>query len=128
VASILLVEMPGAAVVVEVSARQVPESAAMSVKRHRNWEPPGRSAARRRHRRPGFPVHLKAAWPEPHGRVTIDATGTIPADAELTGGDEGQPIRGATTVVPLSLPGHFGPNQMGQPKLRKRPRPERCQG
>ena len=27
---------------------------------------------------PGFPVHLKAAWPEQDGRVTINATGTIP--------------------------------------------------
>ena len=56
----------------------------------------------------GFPVHLKAAWPGPDGRVTIDATGTIPADAELTAGGEGQPIKEATTVAPLALPGEGG--------------------
>src|SRR5439155_9918264 len=57
---------------------------------------------------PGFPVHLKAAWPEPDGRVTIDATGTIPADAELTANGEGQPIKGTTTIAPLALPGERG--------------------
>ena len=56
----------------------------------------------------GFPVHLKAAWPELHGRVTIDATGTIPANAELTAGGEGQPIQVATTLAPLALPGEGG--------------------
>lgn len=56
----------------------------------------------------GLPVHLKAAWPELHGRVTIDATGTIPADAELTAGGQGEPIRVSTTVSPLALPGEGG--------------------
>lgn len=56
----------------------------------------------------GFPVHLKAAWPEPDGRVTIDATGTIPSDAELTANGEGQPFKGATTSAPLALPGEGG--------------------
>ena len=56
----------------------------------------------------GLPVHLKAARPEPNGRVTIDATGAIPADAELTAGGQGQPIKEATTVAPLALPGEGG--------------------
>lgn len=56
----------------------------------------------------GSAVHLKAAWSERHGCVTVDAAGTIPADAKLTGGGEGQPIKGATTVAPLALPGEGG--------------------
>ena len=56
----------------------------------------------------GFPAHLKAAWPGPDNRVKIDATGTIPADAELTAGGEGQPIKEATTVAPLAVPGEGG--------------------
>ena len=59
-------------------------------------------------RPPGLPVHLKAARPEPNGRVTIDATGAIPADAELTAGGQGQPIKEAATVAPLALPGEGG--------------------
>jgi hypothetical protein len=59
-------------------------------------------------RPPGFPVQLKAAWPEPDGRMTIDATGTVPADAELTAGGESQRIKGATTAAPLALPGEGG--------------------
>jgi hypothetical protein len=55
-----------------------------------------------------FPVHLKAAWPELHGRVTIDAIGTIPTDAELTAGGEGQPIQAITTLAPLALPSEGG--------------------
>ena len=50
-----------------------------------------------------FSVRLKAAWPDSHGRITIDAAGTIPADATLTGGGEGQLLNGATTVAPLPL-------------------------
>ncbi len=41
----------------------------------------------------GFPVHLTAAWPEPDGRVTVEASRQIPTDAELTAGGEGQPTR-----------------------------------
>jgi hypothetical protein len=59
-------------------------------------------------RPPGFPVHLKAAWPELSGHVRIDATGMIPADAELTANGQGQLIKGATTVAPLALPGEGG--------------------
>ena len=55
-------------------------------------------------RPPGFPVQLKAAWPEPDGRVTIDAAGTIPADAELTAGGEGQPIKGGDDRGAASAP------------------------
>jgi hypothetical protein len=57
---------------------------------------------------PGLPVHLKAAWPGTDGRASIDATGAIPADAELTAGGEGQQIKDATTCAPLSLPGEGG--------------------
>lgn len=57
---------------------------------------------------PGLPVHLKAAWPEPDGCVTIGATGAIPADAKLTAGELDQPIRGTTTAAPLALPGEGG--------------------
>ena len=57
---------------------------------------------------PGLPVHLKAAWPGPDGRVKIDAAGTMPTDAELTAGGAGQPIKEATTVAPLALPGEGG--------------------
>jgi hypothetical protein len=56
----------------------------------------------------GFRVHLKAAWPEPDGRITIDATRAIPAGAELTAGGEGQLLKGATTVGPLSFSGEGG--------------------
>jgi hypothetical protein len=58
---------------------------------------------------PGFPVHLKAAWRLPDGRVRIDTAGTlIPAVAELTAGGQGQPVNDATTVMPLPLPGEGG--------------------
>jgi hypothetical protein len=57
---------------------------------------------------PGFPVHLKAAWPEQDGRITINAAGTIPSDAELTVGGDGQPIKEATTVAPSAFPGEGG--------------------
>ena len=53
-------------------------------------------------------MHLKAAWPGPDGRIAIDAAGTIPADAELTAGGDGQPIKEATTVAPLAVPGEGG--------------------
>jgi hypothetical protein len=59
-------------------------------------------------RPPGFRVHLKAAWPEPDGRVTIDAIGPIPPDARLTAGGEDQPIKGMTTAAPPALPGEGG--------------------
>jgi hypothetical protein len=59
-------------------------------------------------RQPGFPVYLRAAWPEPDGRVTIDAAGTIPADARLTAGGDDQPIKETTTAAPLALPGEGG--------------------
>lgn len=57
---------------------------------------------------PGFPVHLRAAWPEQNGRITINANGAIPTDAELTAGGEGQPIKEATTAAPLAFPGEGG--------------------
>jgi hypothetical protein len=59
-------------------------------------------------RPPGFPVQLKAAWPEPDGRLTIDAAGIVPADTELTAGGEGQRMRGTTTAAPVALPGEGG--------------------
>jgi hypothetical protein len=51
----------------------------------------------------GFPVHLKAAWPEPDGRVTIEATGAIPDGARLTAGSDGEPLASRTTAAPLAL-------------------------
>jgi HKD family nuclease len=52
----------------------------------------------------GFPAHLKSAWPEPDGRVKVELSGTVPADAELTAGGEGQRLESMTTVAPLAVP------------------------
>ena len=57
---------------------------------------------------PGPPVHLKAAWPGTDGRVSVDATGVIPPDAELTAGGVGKRIKDAMTSGPLALPGEGG--------------------
>jgi hypothetical protein len=56
----------------------------------------------------GFPIHLTSAWPEPDGRVTIEFSGELSADAELTAGGEGQPLESSTTVAPLALPAEGG--------------------
>jgi hypothetical protein len=55
-------------------------------------------------RPPGFPVHLKSAWPEADGRVKVELSGTAPADAELTADGEGQKLKSLTTVAPLAVP------------------------
>jgi hypothetical protein len=55
-------------------------------------------------RPPGYPVHLRSAWPETDGRISIEAIGDIPVDAELTAGIEGQPLDSMTTVAPLAMP------------------------
>jgi hypothetical protein len=55
-------------------------------------------------RPPGFPLHLKSAWPEPDGRVSVEVSGSVPADAQLTPGGEGQRLASRTTVAPLAVP------------------------
>jgi hypothetical protein len=55
-------------------------------------------------RPPGFPLHLKSAGPEPDGRVSVEVTGPVPADAQLTAGGEGQRLESRTTVAPLAVP------------------------
>jgi hypothetical protein len=51
-----------------------------------------------------LPLYLKAAWPEPDGRVSVELTGAVTADAELTAGGDGQRLEASTTRAPLALP------------------------
>jgi len=52
----------------------------------------------------GLPVHLRSAWRETDGRISIDATGDVPGDAQLTSGGEGQRLDSMTTIAPLAMP------------------------
>lgn len=56
----------------------------------------------------GFPVHLKAAWPEPDGRITIETGEVVRAGAQVTAGGDAHPLAGNTTTAPLALPAEAG--------------------
>jgi hypothetical protein len=52
----------------------------------------------------GLPLYLTSAWPEPDGRVSVEVSGSVPADAELTAGGEGKRLESRITVGPLAMP------------------------